>query len=111
MQAVQRLIDRYGVHAVINGYNTGSGSAVQDAIADAGIIYMHNDTSSGHSVLIGSDPERYFGSFQTDPAETWYGSGLLKFLSGIVDRGNSRRSIRNSRSYFRLEPTPRTSPM
>ncbi|OYR21660.1 ABC transporter substrate-binding protein [Brucella pseudogrignonensis] len=87
VQAVQRLIDRYGVHAVINGYNTGSGSAVQDAIADAGIIYMHNDTSSGHSVLIGSDPERYFGSFQTDPAETWYGSGLLKFLSGIVDRG------------------------
>ncbi|MBB4628259.1 amino acid ABC transporter substrate-binding protein [Paracoccus methylovorus] len=87
VQAVQRLIDRYGVHAVINGYNTGSGSAVQDAIADAGIIYMHNDTSSGHGVLIGSDPERYFGSFQTDPSETWYGSGLLKFLSSLTDGG------------------------
>ncbi|WP_283178971.1 hypothetical protein [Gemmobacter sp. 24YEA27] len=28
VQAVQRLIDRYGVHAVINGYNVGSGSAI-----------------------------------------------------------------------------------
>ncbi|BCH27933.1 ABC transporter substrate-binding protein [Mesorhizobium sp. L-8-3] len=91
VQAVQRLIDRHGVHAVINGYNTGSGSAVQDAIADAGIIYMHNDTSSGHGVLVSSDPERYFGSFQTDPAETWYGTGLLKFLSSLVDGGSYTR--------------------
>lgn len=88
IQAVQRLIDRYGVHAVINGYNLGSGSAVQDVIADAGIIYMHNDTSSGHGVVVKSAPDRYFGSFQSDPSENWYGSGLLKFLSSLVDSGN-----------------------
>ncbi|MGB3146408.1 MAG: ABC transporter substrate-binding protein, partial [Paracoccaceae bacterium] len=40
VQAVQRLIDRSGVHAVINGYNIGSGAAIQDTIADSGIIYV-----------------------------------------------------------------------
>lgn len=28
VQAVQRLIDRHSVHAVINGYNVGSGAAI-----------------------------------------------------------------------------------
>lgn len=63
-KAVQRLIDRHGVHAVINGYNIGSGAAIQDVIADSGIIYVHYDTTIGHNALIASDPDRYFGSFQ-----------------------------------------------
>lgn len=92
VQAVQRLIDRHAVHAVINGYNLGSGSAVQDVIADAGIIYLHNDTSRGHGVVVESDPERYFGSFQSDPSETWYGTGLLKFLGGLEQDGSFKRS-------------------
>jgi branched-chain amino acid transport system substrate-binding protein len=77
VQAVQRLIDRHGVHAVINGYNIGSGAAIQDVIADSGIIYVHYDTTIGHNALIASDPDRYFGSFQGDPAEYWYGPGFL----------------------------------
>ena len=80
VQAVQRLIDRHSVHAILNGYNIGSGAAIQDVIADAGIIYVHYDTTIGHNNLIKSDPERYFGSFQGDPAEYWYGPGFLKFV-------------------------------
>jgi branched-chain amino acid transport system substrate-binding protein len=91
VQAVQRLIDRHSVHAVINGYNIGSGAAVQDVIADAGIIYVHYDTTIGHNNLIKSDPERYFGSFQGDPAEYWYGPGFLKFVKDLEDTGQYKR--------------------
>ncbi|WP_374653649.1 ABC transporter substrate-binding protein [Dongia sp.] len=91
VQAVQRLIDRHSVHAVINGYNIGSGAAVQDVIADAGIIYVHYDTTIGHNNLIKSNPERYFGSFQGDPAEYWYGPGFLKFIQQLEEGGQFKR--------------------
>ena len=92
VQAVQRLIDRNGVHAVINGYNIGSGAAIQDTVADSGIIYVHYDTTIGHNKLIASDPARYFGSFQGDPAEVWYGVGFLNFLKGLETRAEYKRS-------------------
>ena len=87
VQAVQRLIDRHAVHAVINGYNVGSGAAVQDVIADSGIIYVHYDTTIAHNNLIKSDPDKYFGSFQGDPAELWYGEGLLDYLKSLEAGG------------------------
>jgi branched-chain amino acid transport system substrate-binding protein len=71
VQAVQRLIDKYNVHAILNGYNVGSGTAIQEVIADSGIIYIHYDTTIGHNNLIKSDPKKYFGSFQGDPPEYW----------------------------------------
>jgi branched-chain amino acid transport system substrate-binding protein len=92
VQAVQRLIDRHSVHAVLNGYNVGSGAAVQDVIADAGIIYVHYDTTIGHNNLIKSNPERYFGSFMGDPAEYWYGPGFLKFVQGLEQNGEYKRA-------------------
>lgn len=88
IQAVQRLIDRRGVHAVINGYNVGSGAAIQDVIADSGIVYVHYDTTIGHNKLIASDPDRYFGSFQGDPADVWYGPGFLAFLEALEAKGD-----------------------
>jgi branched-chain amino acid transport system substrate-binding protein len=87
VQAVQRLIDRRSVHAVINGYNVGSGAVIPDVIADSGIIYVHYDTTIAHNNLIKSNPEKYFGSFQGDPAEFWYGSGLLDYLKALSASG------------------------
>ncbi len=92
VQAVQRLIDRHGVYAILNGYNVGSGTAIQDVVADAGIIYVHYDTTIGHNNLIKSDPERYYGSFQGDPAEYWYGPGYLKFMAQLEEQGKWKRA-------------------
>jgi branched-chain amino acid transport system substrate-binding protein len=83
--AMQRLIDRHGVHAIINGYNTGAVCAEYDVIADAGVIYIHHNTDIVHHEVVGGDPERYFGIFMGDPAEYWYGEGLLAFLNNLVD--------------------------
>ena len=92
VQAVQRLIDRNAVHAVLNGYNIGSGTAIQDVIADAGIIYVHYDTTIGHNNLVKSDPAKYFGSFMGDPAEYWYGPGFLKFVADLEATGQYKRT-------------------
>jgi len=89
--AMQRLIDRHGVHAIINGYNTGAVTAEYDVIADAGIIYIHHNTDIVHHTTVGNDPERYFGIFMGDPAEYWYGAGLLAFLNGLGDAGKWKR--------------------
>jgi branched-chain amino acid transport system substrate-binding protein len=92
VQAVQRLIDRHSVHAVINGYNIGSGGAIQDVIADSGIIYVHYDTTIGHNNVVKSDTERYFGSFQGDPPEYWYGPGFLTFVQQLEQAGSYKRA-------------------
>lgn len=85
--AMQRLIDRHGVHAIVNGYNTGALCAEYDTIADAGIIYIHHNTDISHHKVVGDDPERYFGIFMGDPAEYWYGAGLPTFLNNLEASG------------------------
>lgn len=89
--AMQRLIERSNVHAIINGYNTGAVTAEYETIADAGIIYIHDNTDTAHDRKVGKNPERYFGIFMGDPAEYWYGQGLLVFLNGLVSAGKWKR--------------------
>lgn len=85
--AANLLIDREGVNAIINGYNVGANQAEYDAIADAGIIYIHYNTSVGHQEVFQTNPERYFGIFMADPAEVYYGVGLPVMLDRIRKQG------------------------
>lgn len=85
--AANLLIDREGVSAIINGYNVGANQAEYDAIADAGIIYIHYNTSIGHHEVFESDPDRYFGIFMADPAEVYYGVGLPVMLDKLRKQG------------------------
>jgi branched-chain amino acid transport system substrate-binding protein len=89
--AMQRLIDRYNVHAIINGYNTGAVCAEYDTIADAGILYLHHNTDVTHYAKIKSNREKYFGIFMSDPAEYYYGPGLLVFLNNLMQSGAWKR--------------------
>ena len=81
IQAIQRLIDRYGAHAIINGYNAGTLTVEYDTIADAGIIYMHQNTDIVQHKTVGDDPEKYFGVFMGDPAEYVVRRGLRRVPS------------------------------
>ncbi|WP_158969811.1 ABC transporter substrate-binding protein [Chachezhania sediminis] len=86
-QAMQRLIDRYNTPAIVNGYNLGANMVELDVAADNDVIVLHNNTQIAHQERVKSDPERYYGGFQTDPAEYWYGPGCLNFLNELVDAG------------------------
>ena len=87
INAIQRLIDRHGVHGIVNAYNLGAETAEYDLVADAGLCYVHHNTDVIHHSTIQSDPDRYFGVFMGDPAEYWYGAGLLKFFNDLADSG------------------------
>ncbi len=87
VSAFGRLIDQKGVHAIVCGYNTGANNAEYEAVADAGILYLHHNTKIQHHETIKSDPDRYFGIFMSDPAEYWYGAGYIHFLSWLRDSG------------------------
>lgn len=86
-QAMQRLIDRYKTPAIVNGYNLGANMVELDVAADNDVIVMHNNTQIAHQEKFKTDPKRFYGGFQTDPAEYWYGPGCLGFLNSLVASG------------------------
>jgi branched-chain amino acid transport system substrate-binding protein len=86
-QAMQRLIDRYNTPAIVNGYSLGANMAELEVAADNDVIVLHNNTQIAHPERVKTDPDRYYGGFQTDPAEYWYGPGCLAFLNALIDQG------------------------
>lgn len=57
-----------------------------DAAAAYGAPYMSGDTNIDAQKIRESDPAKY-GNYFTDPAETYYGSGLVPFLDGLAADG------------------------
>ena len=94
VRAARTLISTHRVSAIINGYNIGPQNSEYEPIADAGIIYIHNNTLLQHHDTVASDPDRYFGCFMGDPAEYWDGQGFIKFISWLRDTGKWRPSNR-----------------
>lgn len=86
-QSMQRLIDRFSTPVLMNGYNVGTNMIEMDIAADNDIIMMHYNTLISHNEKFKTDPERYYGSFQGDPPEYWYGPGCLNFLKELAAGG------------------------
>ena len=86
-QAMQRLIDRHGAGGIINGYNVGTNMVEMDVAADNDVIFVHYNTLVSHNTKFLSDPDRYYGSFQGDPPEAFYGPGFLLFMKNLIDTG------------------------
>lgn len=84
-QSMQRLIDRYNVPAIINGYNLGTNMAEMDVAADNDIFFMHCNALISHNEKFKTDPERYYSSFQACPPEYWYGPACLEFLQTLAE--------------------------
>ena len=86
-QAMQRLVDRFSVPAIINGYNVGTNMVEMDVAADNDVIMMHANTLISHNEKFKTDPARFYGSFQIDPPEYYYGPGCLNFLNDLIKAG------------------------
>lgn len=87
VSAANLLIERDGVHAIACVYNIGPNNAEYEPIADAGIIYLHVNTSIQHQQTVMKDPARYFGCFMFCPPETYYGTNLPVVLDRIRKSG------------------------
>lgn len=86
-QAMQRLIDRHSAPAIINGYNLGTNMIEMDVAADNDVILVHYNTLISHATKFKTDPDRYYGCFEGDPPEYWYGPGFLNFLDTLEKSG------------------------
>ncbi|PWE55300.1 amino acid ABC transporter substrate-binding protein [Metarhizobium album] len=84
-QAMQRLIDRFSTPVLMNGYNVGTNMIEMDIAADNDVIMMHYNTLISHNEKFKTDPDRYYGCFQGDPPEYWYGPGCLNFLKTLSE--------------------------
>ena len=58
-----------------------------DVAADNDVIMMHANTLISHNEKFKTDPARFYGSFQIDPPEYYYGSGCLNFLNDLIKAG------------------------
>ncbi|SFH63609.1 ABC transporter substrate-binding protein [Albimonas pacifica] len=86
-QAMQRLIDRYETPVIVNGYNVGTSMVEMDVAADNDVLFTHYNTVISHNTKFLEDPERYYGSFQGDPPELYYGLNLLPYLNSLIEAG------------------------
>lgn len=75
-----------GVHAIASAFVLIPQPAM-DAAAASGVPYLHGNTQIASLNLFKSNPKKYRNIFQIDVAETWYGSGFIKFLSNLKASG------------------------
>ncbi len=83
--AFQNLTEA-GVHAIASSFVLIPQPAM-DAAAAAGVPYLHGNTQTASLDLFKTDPQKYRNTFMIDVAETWYGSGFVKFLSNLKASG------------------------
>ena len=75
-----------GVHAIASAFVLIPQPAM-DTAAASGVPYLHGNTQLASLELFKTDPNKYRNVFQLDVAETWYGSGLIKFASDLKKSG------------------------
>jgi len=83
--AFQNLTES-GVHAIASSFVLIPQPAM-DAAAASSVPYLHGNTQTASLDLFKSDPKKYRNIFMIDVAETWYGSGFVKFLSQLKASG------------------------
>lgn len=84
--AFQRAVDVEEPDVIISGYHLATGPEF-DIVADAEKLYYNVNTQIAWIERYQSDPERYWGIFQCDPAEIWYGGGFALWLDELVKSG------------------------
>jgi branched-chain amino acid transport system substrate-binding protein len=84
--AFQRAVEVENPDVIISGYHLATGPEF-DIVADAERLYYNVNTQIAWIERYQSDPARYWGIFQCDPAEIWYGGGFALWLDQLVADG------------------------
>ncbi len=84
--AFNRAVESENPDVIFSGYHLASGPEF-DIVADAERLYYNVNTQQRWIDLYDKDPEKYWGSFQCDPADTWYGGGFALWADQLVESG------------------------
>lgn len=82
----KRLIAEHDVNAIIGGYQLNTGPEY-DVVADAGVLYYHNNTIEANAETVRNNKEKYWMVFQHDPTERWYSLSLPGVLDTVEASG------------------------
>jgi branched-chain amino acid transport system substrate-binding protein len=82
----KRLITEHEVDVILGGYQLNTGPEY-DVVADAGMLYYHNNTIEANAETVRNNPEKYWMVFQNDPTERWYSLSLPGVLDTIEASG------------------------
>lgn len=86
VNAFRRAVDVENPDVIISGYHLATGPEF-DIVADAGRLYYNLNTQTAWVERYQSDPAKYWGIFQCDPTEAWYGIGFAQWADELVDEG------------------------
>ncbi len=86
VNAFRRAVDTENPDVIVSGYHLATGPEF-DIVADAGRLYYNLNTQTAWVDLYQSNPSRYWGIFQVDPTEAWYGIGFARWMDELIDSG------------------------
>lgn len=100
----RRLIQEFNIDVYIGGYQLNTGPEF-DVVAEAEMLYYHNNTVEMNAELVRNNPEKYWMVFQHDPTEKWYSISLPGFLDSIESSGvwtpiNNKIAIINANNSY-----------
>jgi branched-chain amino acid transport system substrate-binding protein len=84
--AFNRAVETENPDVIFSGYHLASGPEF-DIVADAERLYYNVNTQQRWIDLYDKNPQKYWGSFQCDPADTWYGGGFALWVDDMVKQG------------------------
>lgn len=84
--AFNRAVSVEKADVIFSGYHLASGPEF-DIVANAGALYYNVNTRLAWLQRYAANPSKYWGSFQCDPTEAWYGQGFAFWADNALNRG------------------------
>jgi branched-chain amino acid transport system substrate-binding protein len=84
--AFNRAVSVEKADVIFSGYHLASGPEF-DIVANAGALYYNVNTQVAWVQRYTSNPSKYWGIFQCDPTEFWYGQGFAYWVDGALNQG------------------------
>jgi len=84
--AFNRAVSVEKPDVIFSGYHLASGPEF-DIVANAGLLYYNVNTQVAWVTRYTGNPSKYWGIFQCDPTEFWYGQGFAYWVDGALNQG------------------------
>jgi branched-chain amino acid transport system substrate-binding protein len=84
--AFNRAVSVEKPDVIFSGYHLASGPEF-DIVANAGLLYYNVNTQVAWVSRYTGNPSKYWGIFQCDPTEAWYGQGFAYWVDGALAQG------------------------
>ena len=84
--AFNRAVSVEKPDVIFSGYHLASGPEF-DIVANAGLLYYNVNTQVAWVQKYTGNPSKYWGIFQCDPTESWYGQGFAYWVDGALSQG------------------------